>query len=374
MASISNTPRPGYVYDSATNEWIPIGVGAHQHTNAADTPAVMPYSTYAAAGKNKIINGDFSINQRNFSSTTTNAEFNFDHWRTVYSGGTSTTSAQTFTPGAAPVSGYEGKNFYRVVVTGQSGADDFVRVQQQIESVRNLAGETITVSFFAKAASGTPKISVNMAQSFAGGDANVDTSAGVVTVSTTWARYSLTVAMPSIAGKTFGSTGLDALSIRLMLSAGANVIGAQGVGVQNNTFDIWGIQVEAGSTVTAFQTATGNPQAELAACQRYYWRAGGDALYNGIGIGSSVTTTSSVIWVPNPVTMRAIPSSVDYSTLAITDYQNYGVSVSSLSLDNASRNGCFVNTGHAASVTQYRMAYLRTNNSTSGYYGVSAEL
>ena len=31
MASISNTPRPGYVYDSATNEWIPIGVGGHGH-------------------------------------------------------------------------------------------------------------------------------------------------------------------------------------------------------------------------------------------------------------------------------------------------------------------------------------------------------
>jgi hypothetical protein len=32
MATISNTPRPGYVWDSADNVWYPIGVGAHGHT------------------------------------------------------------------------------------------------------------------------------------------------------------------------------------------------------------------------------------------------------------------------------------------------------------------------------------------------------
>ena len=32
------------------------------------------------AGKNKIINGDFFVNQRNFSSTTTNGDFGFDRW------------------------------------------------------------------------------------------------------------------------------------------------------------------------------------------------------------------------------------------------------------------------------------------------------
>jgi len=32
MATISNTPRPGYVWDSTDNVWYPIGVGAHAHT------------------------------------------------------------------------------------------------------------------------------------------------------------------------------------------------------------------------------------------------------------------------------------------------------------------------------------------------------
>jgi hypothetical protein len=50
LATISNTPRPGYVWDSADNVWYPIGVGAHQHTNAADTPAVIPNAIVDAKG------------------------------------------------------------------------------------------------------------------------------------------------------------------------------------------------------------------------------------------------------------------------------------------------------------------------------------
>jgi hypothetical protein len=50
MATISNTPRPGYVWDSTDNVWYPIGVGAHQHTNAADTPAVIPKALTTTTG------------------------------------------------------------------------------------------------------------------------------------------------------------------------------------------------------------------------------------------------------------------------------------------------------------------------------------
>ena len=31
--AFSLTPRPAYVYDTATNEWIPVGVGGHSHTD-----------------------------------------------------------------------------------------------------------------------------------------------------------------------------------------------------------------------------------------------------------------------------------------------------------------------------------------------------
>jgi len=37
MATISNTPRPGYVYDSADAVWYPIGTGTHSHNEIAST-------------------------------------------------------------------------------------------------------------------------------------------------------------------------------------------------------------------------------------------------------------------------------------------------------------------------------------------------
>ena len=45
--------------------------------------AVSPF----IAGKNKIINGDFRINQRAFTSTTTDGTFGFDRWFAPMSGG-----------------------------------------------------------------------------------------------------------------------------------------------------------------------------------------------------------------------------------------------------------------------------------------------
>jgi hypothetical protein len=66
-----------------------------------------------AAGKNKIINGDFYINQRSFTSTTSTV-FGFDRWISFSSDGTTTYSAETFTPGSCSTydeSSFEGWTF-----------------------------------------------------------------------------------------------------------------------------------------------------------------------------------------------------------------------------------------------------------------------
>ena len=123
-------------------------------------------SNFFVAGKNKIINGDFRINQRGFSSTTTNFTYGFDRWVLAASDGTTTYSAQTFTLGAAPVSGYEGTNFARIVSSGQTATSALSGLTQRIESVRTLAGQTATVSFWAKASTGTPNVVVWVNQNF----------------------------------------------------------------------------------------------------------------------------------------------------------------------------------------------------------------
>jgi hypothetical protein len=261
---------------------------------------------YGQAGKNKVMNGDFSINQRSFSSTTTSADYNFDRWRTIYTGGTSTTSAQVFTPGAAPVAGYEGKNYYSVAITGQSAVTDNVRMQETVEGVRTFAGQTTTYSFWAKASAGTPKVAVISVQFFGTGgspSATVTTEHGTVTLSTSWARYSVSVAMPSISGKTIGTDNNDSVSVRLLLSAGTSVSGNQSIGVQNYTFETWGHQWEYGSKATPFQTASGgSPQSELAMCQRYYYE---DAPLVGTLLNTTLLARSLCL---HPVEMRTAPT------------------------------------------------------------------
>jgi len=266
-----------------------------------------------AAGKNAIINGDFTINQRGFSSTTTNATYGFDRWLYYASGGTATYSAQTFTPGAAPVAGYEATNFARILTSGQSAAGDYSALSQLIENVRVFAGQTVTISFWAKAASGTPKMSGELVQAFgAGGSPSsvVNTYAGQATLSTTWARYSMTIAVPSISGKTIGTTtNTSYLGLNLWVSAGSSLNSrTNSLGIQNNTFDIWGVQVESGSVATAFQTATGTLQGELAACQRYYYTP----TTTGINMWGGNTTSGSTYYVTvyPKQTMRISPTVV----------------------------------------------------------------
>ena len=285
-----------------------LAVGSNGETLVADssTATGLSYQANWAAGKNKIINGDFRINQRSFTSTTTSATYGFDRWTTFIAGdGTCTYSAQTFTAGAAPVAGYEGTNFARLLTASQTTTAVASRLEQPIEDVRTYANQTVVISFWAKAASATPKIAVEMTQGFgSGGSTSVNTYAGQVTLSTSWARYSVSVAIPSISGKTIGTS--SSLITRLYVSAGSDFAARTGsIGIQNNTFDIWGVQVEAGSVATAFQTATGTLQGELAACQRYYVK------YNGSGaksFGYGAGTTSIILSFVTPVEMRALPT------------------------------------------------------------------
>jgi hypothetical protein len=277
---------------------------------------------FGQAGKNKIINGNFAINQRGFTSTTTTATYGFDRWKLQAAGGTVTYSSQTFTAGAAPVAGYEATNFARIVTSGQSAAGDLGAFDQVIEGVRTFAGQTATISFWAKAATGTPKMAVSATQSFGTGgspSSDVITYGGQATLSTSWARYSITMAIPSISGKTIGTTAnTNYLEMLFWVSAGSTFNAYTGsMGIQNNTFDIWGVQVEYGSYATPFQTASGgSPQAELAMCQRYYYlHASGTtgSICNFLYFNS--TTATGILSFP--VTMRIAP------TLAATSGTSY---------------------------------------------------
>jgi hypothetical protein len=335
---------------------------------------------FGQAGKNKIINANFSVNQRAFTTTTTNGSYGFDRWRYVYVSGTTTYSAQTFTLGAAPVAGYESANFARVETTGQTGNNAIALLTQRIESVRTLAGQPVTVSFWAKAASGTPKIGIELGQFFGtGGSATVSTALGAVTISTGWVRYSATVTLPSISGKTIAG-GNDYLNATLWVSSGSdNAAFASSIGIQNNTFDIWGVQVEYGSKATPFQLAGGgDAQSELAMCQRYYYRFTGNT--GGFAIASmgndANTITTGQAHLKFPVTMRSVPQTLDTAgTWYMSQYAGSSIVTTALAWNSSTSQdvGAIAVTVAAGLVVTTKYQFL-ANNSTASFVGFSAEL
>lgn len=341
------------------------------------------FSNNFYAGKNKFINGDFGINQRVFTSTATSNVYGFDRWKSLQSGGTSTYSAQTFTVGAAPVAGYEAKNYARIVTSGQSAAGDYSTFDQAIESVRTFAGQTATISFWAKAATGTPKIAVSASQNFGSGgspSSTVITYGGQVTLTTSWARYSVTVAIPSISGKTLGTTaGTDYLEMLFWVSAGSTYNAYTGsMGIQNNTFDFWGAQIEAGSTVTPFQTASGSIQGELAMCQRYYYQWQASNAYSPFATGFTSTTSTALLYKAFPVPMRIVPTVTTTGTAAnygIQNATNGRVACSAVpALNQGNTDGANIDFTTAAVLTAGAGITGNAQNTTSAYIGFSAEL
>lgn len=333
---------------------------------------------FGQAGKNKIINGDFKINQRNFTSVTTSGTFIFDRFFTRTGGdGTATFTPQTFTAGAAPVAGYEGTNFVRIVTAGSTSTSTLMGLRQMIEDVRTFAGQTVTVSFWAKAATGTPSIVAPLSQVFGtGGSTTVTTPSTKQTISTSWARYSFTINVPSISGKTIG-TGTVALQLTIGLSVGSDfATDFTSLGIQNNTFDIWGVQVEYGSKATPFQLAGGgDAQSELAMCQRYYWRSSSSlGSQTAIGIsGITNSTTNLVGYFTMPVNMRIAPSIVDFSNIGVQTTGSGLTAISAVTFATENTNACaslnFTSSGFTANL----FGIVR-GTTGSGYIGLSAEL
>jgi hypothetical protein len=326
---------------------------------------------------NAIINGAFEINQRNFTSVSPAGQtsiFGFDRWRTTGNDGTVTYSSQAFSPGAAPVVGYESSNHARILTSGQTVSTASAILVQPIEDVRSFANQTITISFWAKAASGTPKIAIELDQQFgSGGSTRVTTLAGQVTLSTSWARYSVSVLVPSISGKTLGAS--STLVLNLWVSAGSNLDARTGsLGIQSNTFDIWGVQLEAGPVATPFRRNANSLQGELAACQRYYFRASsGSTLAVLAPVAYAQNTTIVIGQVQFPVTMRVAPTSAESGNVRFQNFAGTAFTLGALSLDQPtdSMTGVFAST---TGLTAGQVGRLLRDNNSAGFIGFSAEL
>jgi len=302
------------------------GMDSDSATAVASQQSVKAYvDKFSRARKNLIINGNFDVWQRGTSQTTTGFG-SVDRWSHLIGGSTTiAVSKQTFTVGQTDVPG-EPEFYYQNVVTSGSGAADYVIVSQAIEGVRSLAGQTATVSFYAKASSSL-NVSVEFGQLFgSGGSPSAPVTAIGVSkkaLTTSWQKFTVTADIPSISGKTLGSAGGDYLALWFWLDAGSDYNSrTDSLGNQSGTFSIAQVQLETGSEATDFeQRPIGE---ELALCFRYYVQSDnyGAAGVTANGMLQFVADSANAAYGVNyfPVQMRASP------TISVSD--NAGVTAS----------------------------------------------
>ena len=325
--------------------------------------------------RNLIINGDFRINQRVFTSSASSV-YGFDRWTSSSADGTVTYSAQTFATGNA-IPGYEPTNHARIATSGQTLAGAYSHLVQRIENVRTLAGQTASLSFWAKATSGTPKVAVEFLQIFGTGGSPSSTTftyAGQVTLSTAWQRFTMQVNIPSISGKTIGTAGDDTLYLNLWTSAGSTYNSRSGsIGIQNSTIDFWGVQLEANLQATPFEQRPIGVELDL--CQRYYWQwNSSDSGENVLACGAQTASTTSVFAIHLPVEMRSKPT-VSIPAMYVSDQVTFSVLATMQAATNTKANTKTlpIYVSHAAQGAQFRPIWFIALNA-SGTMNASAEL
>jgi len=375
-----------------TNGTTAITVGTDQSILMTGAPSIGGAGYGMGMGfRNRIINGAMVIDQRNAGAEVNPAvsgSYYLDRWivgSTVASKFKIGQNAGSVTPPAGFINYLGCTSLSAYTPTGTQAFN----IQQRIEgfNVSDLdfgksTAKSITLSFWVYASlTGTFGGAI-------GNDANNRSYPFSYTISSanTWEQKSIT-----IAGDTTGTwltTNGVGMFLFFNLGAGSTMSGTAGawaaadyrsstgatsvVGTNGATFYITGVQLEKGSTATAFDYRPYGT--ELALCQRYCQKFGGTGAYDQIGVGFTSLTTQGNIQVPLKVTMRAVPS-VTSSTLLVTDVQATSSSVSSLQIVSGQTNE---NIGYVTAtttgMTQYRPCFLLTNNSTSGYVIFASEL
>jgi hypothetical protein len=270
------------------------------------------------AGKNNLLNSSMAIWQRGTSIAVNGGSNSYvaDRWaiQTATASVNTTTSRQT-TGDTTNLPFIQ----YCARVQRNSGvtANGFISIQQSLETSSSaiLAGRAVTLSFYARKGANFSDASSQLGvqlKTGTGTDQNINSYTGsatpinsTATITATWQRF-------TFAG-TVASTATE---------VGVNIYYlTTGTAGTNDYFEITGVQLEVG-TATAFQTATGTIQGELAACQRYYEKSYaqgtniGTATTTGIsGNASGADTTGYVAPITTfKVTKRNTPSVTVYDT------------------------------------------------------------
>lgn len=282
--------------------------------NEAVTPAKLSADTRALLNgfKNKIINGNFDFERRNNATSPATGDFPFDRWAVEYDG--TAGAALSVAPIASNIVGSPAMEDRTVQVLrwnqGAAGSGDtFRRLRQRIENARTLANQTVTVSFWMAMSLGDV-VTVSLVRNYGTGGSpsaaeSIAITGGAITGIAGWVRQTLTVTLPNVQGKSFGTNGDSYLELRFALPI-------------NDTFDFYLglVQLEQGPVASDFEQR--GLQLERFLCDRYYQTSypRGSYATAAINIGNQIFLGFSVDaafgTVAFPVAMRATPTVVVY--------------------------------------------------------------
>jgi hypothetical protein len=333
-----------------------IKINTRSIPDAAVTPAKVSQNL---GRRNMLINGDFQLWQRGTSFSNPSNTYTADRFIVVAGGGTTgdTVSRQSFTAGQTDVPN-EPSYFFRFA----AGATVNNRVvHQRIEDVRTFAGQTCTLTFWAKA-SVAHSSTVEIQQNFgSGGSASVTLSPVAYSMTTSWQKFTFTQTMPSIAGKTIGSSSYVYLAF------------IRSLGASSVNIDIAQMQFEAGSTASPFEHV---PYAlELLNCQRYYQQWGGNSGNERLGVGFNYSTVQTRMDMPLVVTMRSTPTlTVSSASHWAVEGSGYAPACTGIALDQASPRIAAINFNVASGLTGGQGVHIMANATGDARLNLSAEL
>jgi hypothetical protein len=303
--------------------------------------------------RNRIINGDMRIDQRNNGNAVTVdtfGKFGVDRWPSETGGATGGGIYTAQRSSDAPT-GFKNSLLCTVTTTDTSLAEgDLSEVVHKIEGF-NIAdldwgtvnAKTATLSFWVKS---------SVTGSFSLGFQNNGNNRSYVAVYTinsanTWEYKTITV--PGDTGGTWSTDNGIGLQIRWCFSTGSARVAAAAntweasnriaisstsnplMGTNGATWRMTGVQFEVGSTATPFERRPFG--VELALCQRYYQR-NFNPTYAGIGAASSAVVIPRFV-----VTMRAAPTVSSITTANIDLFGVGSVNATTTTLDSITTTG-----------------------------------
>jgi hypothetical protein len=328
--------------------------------------------------KNRVLNGDFNVWQRGtaLSTITTSGTYYPDQWRVDFDGTGANLSIQqqTFTLGQTAVP--DNPKYYcecsvSIGATGQT----LLAMDQRIESALTFAGQTATVSFYAKADT-TRTLSVRIDRGYGSGGSPTSTDVGIAggsqsfSLTTSWQKFTATFSIPSISGKTLGTNNNDWLSLVFLFPVNSGF-----------TIDIAHVQFEQGGNATQFEYR--HIQHELLMCQRYFEAivpgSGYGPLAGGGWVGQSGATYLAQVFAryspKRTLPTVSFPDPVGNYYLNLASGANALASIAAVGGGSVSQWQLACQTSPALTSTQAGQACaLQCNNTDTARIWVSAEL